>query len=78
MTANTTFTGTDLPDCSAMASDIATCQAAGKIVTISLGGGAGSYGFTDDTQASTFADTIWDLFLGGNRYVIRYSLFQVL
>lgn len=67
VSTNTPFAGTDLPDCSFLASDIETCQAKGKIVTISLGGGAGSYGFTSDAQATTFADTIWDLFLGGNR-----------
>ncbi|KAF7975718.1 hypothetical protein HWV62_8681 [Athelia sp. TMB] len=66
VTNNAPFAGTDLPDCSFLASDIATCQAAGKIVTISLGGGAGTYGFTSDTQAQTFADTIWNIFLGGS------------
>lgn len=48
-----------------MAAGIKTCQTAGKIVTISLGGASGSIGFTDDSQASGFADLIWDLFLGG-------------
>jgi len=32
---------------------------------LSLGGAAGSYGFTSDSQAETFADTLWDLFGGG-------------
>ncbi|KAH8120579.1 class III chitinase [Phellopilus nigrolimitatus] len=65
-TDNATFPGTDLPDCSALASDIETCQSMGKIVTISLGGATGSVGFTSDDQAETFADTIWNLFLGGS------------
>ncbi|KAE9410737.1 glycoside hydrolase family 18 protein [Gymnopus androsaceus JB14] len=65
-TDNATFTGTQLPDCSALASDIETCQAAGKLVTISLGGANGGVGFTDDTEATTFAQTIWNLFLGGS------------
>ncbi|KAH7915104.1 glycoside hydrolase family 18 protein [Hygrophoropsis aurantiaca] len=65
-TDNTTFPGTDLANCSALASDIEYCQAQGKIVTISLGGAGGSIGFTDDTEAQTFAQTIWDLFLGGS------------
>ncbi|KZP27341.1 carbohydrate-binding module family 5 protein, partial [Athelia psychrophila] len=59
------FPGTALPDCDFLAADIETCQAAGKIVTISLGGGAGSYGFTSDAQGQAFADTIWNIFLGG-------------
>src|SRR5438477_3751667 len=45
--------------------DIKTCQAAGKKILLSLGGAAGSYGFTSDTQAQTFADTLWNLFGGG-------------
>ncbi|KAH8093174.1 glycoside hydrolase superfamily [Phellopilus nigrolimitatus] len=63
---NATFPGTELADCSALASDIETCQAAGKIVTLSIGGASGSVGFTSDSQAQTFADTIWNLFLGGS------------
>ncbi|EIM83467.1 glycoside hydrolase [Stereum hirsutum FP-91666 SS1] len=65
-TDNSTFSGTNLADCSALASDIETCQAKGKILTISLGGAGGSVGFTDDSEAETFADTIWNLFLGGS------------
>ncbi|KAI5124432.1 hypothetical protein M0805_008316 [Coniferiporia weirii] len=64
-TDNATFPGTDLPDCSALAADVEACQAKGKIVTISLGGATGSVGFTSDSQAESFADTIWNLFLGG-------------
>ncbi|KAG2119375.1 glycoside hydrolase family 18 protein [Suillus clintonianus] len=57
---------TNLPNCSFLASSIETCQAAGKIVTISLGGATGSNGFANDTQAAAYAQTIWDLFLGGS------------
>ncbi|EIM91612.1 glycoside hydrolase [Stereum hirsutum FP-91666 SS1] len=60
------FTGTDLADCSALASQIETCQKNGKIVTLSLGGATGKVGFSSDAEATTFADTIWDDFLGGN------------
>ncbi|PSR71375.1 hypothetical protein PHLCEN_2v12751 [Hermanssonia centrifuga] len=63
---NTVFAGTQLPDCSFLASAIETCQSKGKIVTISLGGATGAAGFTSDAQASSFADTIWNLFLGGS------------
>ncbi|KAG8220030.1 glycoside hydrolase family 18 protein [Butyriboletus roseoflavus] len=65
-TDNATFPGTDLADCSALAADIEYCQSKGKIVTLSLGGAGGSVGFTDDAQAQTFAQTIWNLFLGGS------------
>ena len=64
-TDNATFPGTDLPNCSALAPDIELCQSQGKIVTISLGGATGSVGFSSDSQAETFADTVWNLFLGG-------------
>ncbi|KAI0733488.1 glycoside hydrolase superfamily [Fomitopsis betulina] len=60
------FNGTQLPDCSFLASDIQTCQSAGKIVTMSLGGATGAAGFTNASQAEGFAQTIWDLLLGGS------------
>ncbi|KDR84819.1 hypothetical protein GALMADRAFT_293254 [Galerina marginata CBS 339.88] len=64
-TDNATFAGTELPNCVSLATDIAACQAKGKIVTLSLGGATGAVGFTSDAQASTFGQTIWDMFLGG-------------
>ncbi|KAI0303644.1 glycoside hydrolase superfamily [Multifurca ochricompacta] len=60
------FPGTDLPNCSFLASDIQACQAKGKIVTISIGGATGAVSFTSDAQAQQFADTIWNVFLGGS------------
>ncbi|KAI0045076.1 carbohydrate-binding module family 5 protein [Auriscalpium vulgare] len=60
------FSGTDLPNCSFLASDITTCQSKGKIVTLSIGGATGAVGFTSDAQAQAFGDTIWNLFLGGS------------
>ncbi|TFK83741.1 glycoside hydrolase family 18 protein [Polyporus arcularius HHB13444] len=59
------YSGTALANCSFLAQDIKTCQAAGKIVTLSLGGGTGQVGFSSDSQAQSFADQIWNLFLGG-------------
>ncbi|KAF9446304.1 carbohydrate-binding module family 5 protein [Macrolepiota fuliginosa MF-IS2] len=59
------FPGTSLSNCQFLAPNIKTCQAKGKIVTLSLGGASGSTTFTDDSQAQKFADTIWNLFLGG-------------
>ncbi|KAL5495977.1 CHT2_3 [Sanghuangporus vaninii] len=63
---NATFAGSELPNCSALASDIQTCQAAGKIVTLSIGGATGAVTLTSDSQAETFADNIWNIFLGGS------------
>ncbi|KAF9007657.1 glycoside hydrolase superfamily [Cyathus striatus] len=60
------FPGTSLADCRSLALDIKACQARGKIITLSLGGATGASGFTSDAQAQTFADTIWNLFLGGS------------
>ncbi|KAK2467976.1 hypothetical protein APHAL10511_000271 [Amanita phalloides] len=65
-TSDPTFPGTALANCQFMASDIEACQAQGKIVTISLGGATGNAGFSSDAQGEAFAQTIWDLFLGGS------------
>ncbi|KAK9466542.1 glycoside hydrolase superfamily [Lipomyces arxii] len=59
------FDGTTLLECPSIAEDIVTCQSNGKKVFLSLGGATGSYGFQSDSQAETFAATIWDLFGGG-------------
>ncbi|KAF8214312.1 glycoside hydrolase superfamily, partial [Mycena galopus ATCC 62051] len=52
--------------CASLAAGIEACQAAGKIVTLSLGGAGGSVGFASDAAAITFANTIWNAFLGGS------------
>ncbi|PPQ66111.1 hypothetical protein CVT26_010912 [Gymnopilus dilepis] len=65
-TDNATFPGTELPNCSSLASDITTCQSKGKIITLSLGGATGGVGFSSASQATSFAQTIWNLFLGGS------------
>lgn len=59
------FAGSELANCQFMASDIEACQAAGVIVTLSMGGASGGADFTSDEQAVEFATLIWDLFLGG-------------
>ncbi|KAK9815655.1 hypothetical protein WJX72_007463 [[Myrmecia] bisecta] len=45
---------------------IGQCQAAGKPVVLSIGGGAGNYGFTSAADAQNTAQQIWDLYLGGS------------
>lgn len=62
----TTFSGTGLLQCDNIAEDIKTCQSKGKIVLLSLGGASGSYGFTSADEGTKFADTLWDLFMGGD------------
>ncbi|CAI5756215.1 unnamed protein product [Candida verbasci] len=57
-----TYTSSGLLQCQNIAEDIKTCQSQGKKVLLSLGGAAGSYGFSSDSQAIEFADTLWDLF----------------
>ncbi|KAJ7347235.1 glycoside hydrolase superfamily [Mycena albidolilacea] len=53
--------------CMSLAAGIAACQAAGKLVTLSLGGGGTSGAvFSSDSDATTFATTIWNNFLGGS------------
>ncbi|KAF8516863.1 glycoside hydrolase superfamily [Gautieria morchelliformis] len=64
---NPVFNGTNLVNCQFLASDIQTCQSKGKIVTLSMGGGAaGGTIFSSASQATSFADQIWNLFLGGS------------
>ncbi|KAG1882532.1 glycoside hydrolase superfamily [Suillus subluteus] len=68
------FPGTNLLNCSFLASSIEFCQAAGKIVTMSLGGATGSIGFTNDSEATAYAQTIWDLFLGGSSSIRPFGI----
>ncbi|KAJ2690793.1 Chitinase 2 [Coemansia spiralis] len=61
----TTFEGSSLLHCPNIAADIKYCQSQGKVVILSMGGAAGSYGFSSDSQASQFADTTWNMFFKG-------------
>ncbi|CAO3675448.1 unnamed protein product [Umbelopsis vinacea] len=63
---NATFPGTNLANCSNLSSDIAFCQSKGKIITLSLGGAGGGVGFQGDSDATAFADQLWNLFFGGS------------
>jgi chitinase len=44
---------------------IKSCQSKGKKIVLSLGGAVGSYGFTSDSQAQSFAHTLWGMFFEG-------------
>ncbi|KAG6846966.1 hypothetical protein H0H93_010853 [Arthromyces matolae] len=65
ISGNGAYPGTELPQCAFLGDQINTCQTSGKIITISLGGGNGAVGFDSVDQAQTFADNIWNNFLGG-------------
>ncbi|KAF7368297.1 Glycoside hydrolase family 18 protein [Mycena venus] len=53
--------------CASMAAGIQACQEMGKIVTLSLGGGGTTTArFATTTDATNFATTIWNSFLGGS------------
>lgn len=51
--------------CTALAADIAACQARGVRVLLSIGGGAGSYNLSSASDAESVATYLWDNFLGG-------------
>ncbi|GAM19904.1 hypothetical protein SAMD00019534_030790 [Acytostelium subglobosum LB1] len=55
-----------LMECPEMGEDVKYCQSKGKIVTLSIGGAVGAYGFSSAQQAETFATTLWNMFLGGD------------
>ncbi|KAJ1752308.1 Chitinase 2 [Coemansia sp. RSA 1290] len=61
-----TFPGSQLLHCPEIAADIKQCQSKGKAVILSMGGAAGAYGFSSDSDAQKYADTVWDMFLGGS------------
>ncbi|XP_028762090.1 acidic endochitinase-like [Neltuma alba] len=51
--------------CTALSSDIKSCQAKGIKVLLSLGGGAGSYSLASPQDAQHVATYLWNNFLGG-------------
>ncbi|KAJ2454483.1 Chitinase 2 [Coemansia sp. RSA 2336] len=62
----TTFEGSTLLHCPSMAKDIKYCQSQGKAVILSMGGASGAYGFSGDSDAVAFADTVWNMFFKGS------------
>lgn len=55
-----------LQNCSGLAPKVAACQQAGKQVLLSVGGGGAQVGFLSDAEATSYAQLMWDMFLGGN------------
>ncbi|PRP88349.1 hypothetical protein PROFUN_03263 [Planoprotostelium fungivorum] len=60
-----------LLDCPHVGTAIKKCQANGKKVILSLGGASGAYGFFSADQPVQFAQTLWDMFLGGSSALPR-------
>ncbi|KAI8913901.1 glycoside hydrolase superfamily [Powellomyces hirtus] len=60
-----TFAGSSVLDCPAVGVAIARCQALGKKVILSLGGGIASVGFSDAADIERFTNALWNMFLGG-------------
>jgi len=58
-------TAPGLKDCSVLATEVASCQAIGKKVLISLGGYIANSSFLSTEQATDFATTLWGLFGAG-------------
>lgn len=60
---------TTFPDgtlsCPNIGKDITYCQLKGKIILLSLGGAAGSYGFSQASQGTEFAEVLWNKFGAG-------------
>ena len=56
---------TGLLSCPDMASQIKQCQGLGKKVLLSLGGSLAKSAFSDDSDATQFANKLWDLFGAG-------------
>ncbi|KAK9729099.1 Chitinase 2 [Basidiobolus ranarum] len=61
-----THPGTSVLNCPDIGKDIEYCQSKGKKIIMSLGGATGSYGFSNDADAGSFAQTLWDSLLGGS------------
>jgi chitinase len=66
--AQSSVGATSLQDGSSLVPAIKACQAAGKLVVMSLGGANAFADVTleSDEQGEQIADTLWDLFGGGN------------
>ena len=65
--AQTAAGATDLKDGSSLVSAIESCQSAGKLVLLSMGGAVGysNVTLTGDDQGVEIANTVWNLFGGG-------------
>jgi chitinase len=68
----------NLLQCSQIAADIKTCQTNGKKILLSIGGAVFSGQFSTETQASNYADLIWNMFLGGSDAQFQRPFFDAI
>ncbi|KAJ1944707.1 Chitinase 2, partial [Linderina macrospora] len=70
----TKFNGTNTLRCPDIGADIKTCQAKGKKIVMSLGGGGiHSYSLSTAAEGVQFANTFWNMFLGGSHQYRPYG-----
>ncbi|KAJ1937016.1 Chitinase 2, partial [Linderina macrospora] len=70
----TKFNGTNLLTCPGIGKDIKTCQAKGKKIVLSLGGGGNpAYSLGSSAEGVQFANTVWNMFLGGSHQYRPYG-----
>ncbi|KAF9988194.1 Chitinase 1 [Modicella reniformis] len=61
-----TFPGSEILQCPEIEAGIQECQKKGKAIILSIGGANGDQSLPDAKAGEAFAQTIWDMFLGGN------------
>ncbi|KAJ2609554.1 Chitinase 2 [Coemansia sp. RSA 1365] len=70
----TTYNFTNTLHCPDIGADIKTCQKNGKKIVLSLGGGnIYTYGLGSAADGQAFADTVWNMFLGGTHEYRPYD-----
>ncbi|KAJ2781328.1 Chitinase 2 [Coemansia javaensis] len=68
------FNKTNTLDCPGIGADVKTCQGRGKKIVLSLGGGnIYTYGLSTAADGQAFADTVWNMFLGGKHTYRPYG-----
>ncbi|KAJ2569069.1 Chitinase 2 [Coemansia sp. RSA 1813] len=68
------FEGTNTLNCPDIGTDIKTCQGRGKKIVLSLGGGGiTTYALSSEADGAKFADTVWNMFLGGSHDIRPYG-----
>ncbi|KAJ1760189.1 Chitinase 2 [Coemansia sp. RSA 1807] len=70
----TTYNYTNTLHCPDIGTDIKKCQDNGKKIVLSLGGGnIYTYGLSSEADGQAFADTVWNMFLGGTHKYRPYD-----
>ncbi|KAJ1730821.1 Chitinase 2 [Coemansia sp. Benny D160-2] len=61
----TRFRGSQMLNCQPMADQIKACQKKGIRVVLSMGGASGAYSMDSDADGASYAQTVYDTYLGG-------------